>query len=149
MEAESKSSARHEVAGGTFLRGMERKLAEATAPQMEGVTARVVFRGTTGMSIWLILVLLVPLNILLLVIVPLTRRQGRAVIVTDRGVHIFHTGGWAGGKIKRKVATLSRPVEVELTRFGLKLGEERKIYAVGGTSGAMKEAAVLAQQPPG
>lgn len=141
--SEPKSAARSE---GASFKGIEREVADAAAPQLEGETARVVYVGTTGMSFWLILALLVPLNLLLLIIVPLTRRQGRGVVVTDRAVHVFHINT-KRVRIKRKVATLSRPVEVELTRWGLTLGDERKIYSVG-TSAAMKEAAALAKQPP-
>jgi len=79
---------------------------------------------------------------------PLAWRKGRGVIVTDRAVHIFNVN-LKRVKIRRKMATLNRPVAVKLTGFGLKLGDERKIYAIGHRErAAMKEAAALAEQPP-
>lgn len=139
-----------EVAGGNYLlpgrRAVEQKYLEKAAPLMEGEIPQAVFRGKTGMSVWLLLALLVPLNIVILLIWILITRD-RLVIVTDRRIHILRPGSVR--QVPERVATLSRPAEAELTRFGLKLGEEKKIYATLGTSGAMKEAAALGQQPPG
>lgn len=131
-------------------------------PEMEGEIPRVVFRGNTGMTVWGP-VLLVAVAIVaalaagpgvgavgalaaLALVISLLIMRARVVVVTERRVHIFQAK--ARRKSKRsKVVTLNRPAEVRLTRFGLRLGEERKIYAVLRT-GAMKEAAALAGQPP-
>jgi hypothetical protein len=141
-----------EVAGGgkniSGRNRLERRYVQDAASHMEGETPQVIFRGNTFMSIWLLLLLLVPLNIVIVLLYLFIARH-RAVIVTDRQIHIFQPKGLVGGKsMSNEVATLSRPAEVELTRWGLKLGDEKKIYAIIGTSESMKQAAALAQQPP-
>jgi hypothetical protein len=145
------STALHEQSenGGTAELGrLERQwLKEMTPlkPELERETAQAVFRGNTGMTGWVVLLLLVPLNILIVVIALLVMKA-RVVIVTDRHVHIFEAKARRKSPSER-VVTLNRPAEVKLTRFGLQLGEEKEIYAVLRT-GAMKRAAALAQQPP-
>lgn len=121
------------------------KNAQKSLPQMEGETPRAVFRGSTGTIWWLMLPF--PLSIPIIVYNIFMKRQ-RMVVVTDRRVHIFPPGSTKRG-MRKKAVTLDRPTEVKLTRFGLQLGDARKLYSKIGTSGAMKEVAALAEQPPG
>lgn len=133
--------------GSSVLPGrtkVERKYVELATPQMEGETPQVVFRGKTGMSVVLLLVLLIPLNVFIALLWVLITRP-RLVIVTDRRVHIFVPGSVR--KPPTKLAMLDRPAQVELTRYGLRLGDQ-KIYALLGEFGGMKQAAELAQQRP-
>ncbi|MGZ6045900.1 MAG: hypothetical protein ACXWNW_15345 [Isosphaeraceae bacterium] len=139
----------NDVIGNKYGKQAERKILESAAPEMEGQTPRVCFRGQTGFSLWFFLlsILVPPLAIFLLLFVAPFIVRSRAVVVTDRHIYVFHTKG-STSRIKSKLATLDRPAEVKLTRFGLKVGDERKVYGPPGGSAAMNAAASLAQQPP-
>ncbi|MGZ3387578.1 MAG: hypothetical protein ACXVB5_22120, partial [Isosphaeraceae bacterium] len=70
------------AAGGNYVlpgrTKVEQKYVELAAPQMEGETPKVVFRGKTGMTVWLLLC--PPLIVFWILWVLITRQ--RMVVVT-------------------------------------------------------------------
>ncbi len=99
-----------------------------------------VFRGQTSVSP---IVLPVVGSLLFMLVKP------RTVIVTDKSVVTVQGGAWSQSSV---VGLVSRhvcgSVQVAVTRWGLQIGDDDKIFALPTTLGEMQEVARLAQRAP-
>jgi hypothetical protein len=68
----------------------------------------------------------------------------RTVIVTDASVITLQESIWLQSKVSHLVSRHRRgSVPMKLTRLGLKVGDDAKIFAMIGSFQAMKQAAVV------
>jgi hypothetical protein len=116
---------------------IERKLVERSGEYLGGEEVLRIFRGQTLVS-----PVFVPLVGPLLFIV-----KPRAVMVTERSVITLQQSRWSQSTI---VGLVSKhecgSVPIEVTRWGLTIGDEEKIYASFSTLDDMKEVARLASR---
>jgi hypothetical protein len=117
---------------------IERRLVENAREHLGDEEVLAVFRGQTFLSP----VILPLIGFLLFMLV-----KFRAVIVTDKSVVTVQQSLWSQSTV---VGLVSRhvcgSVPMELTRWGLKIGDDDTIFAMPTTLAEMKEAARLAER---
>ena len=129
MESSTAAGPEHEQLGPS-----ERKLVESAAEHVGDARVLTVFRGQTLVS-----PAIVPL---IGPIVSAFVAKPRSVIVTDRSVITVQESLWFQAQVVRVVSTYpcgSAPMR--LTRFGLKIGDDERIFARLGSFAAMKRVA--------
>jgi hypothetical protein len=70
----------------------------------------------------------------------------RAVIVTDRSVVTVQQSLWSQSTVVGLVSRYSRSVPIEVSRWGLKVGDDDKLFALPSTLPQLREAARLAER---
>jgi len=114
----------------------ERKLIDDAAEYLGGDRVHAVFRGQTVVS-----PAVVP------IIGPLFLGRPRSVIVTDTTVVTVQESIWFQSRVVRLVSKYRRgSVPLELTRLGLKVADDAKIFAMLGTFPAMRRVATVGSQ---
>ena len=114
---------------------IERKLVEKAQEHLGDEEVLRVFRGQTFLS-----PVFVPLVGPMLYMV-----KPRTVMVTERSVITLQQSRWSQSTVVGVVSRHARgSVPVEVTRWGLRIGAEDKIFALLGTLDDMKEVARLA-----
>jgi hypothetical protein len=116
---------------------IQRRLLENSRDHLGDEEALAVFRGQTSVSP-LILPLIGPLLFKLV--------NPRAVIVTDRSVVTVQQTPWSQSTVRGLVSRYDRSVPIELTRWGLKIGDDDKIFALPSTFPDMREVGRLAER---
>lgn len=117
---------------------IERKLVEKAKEYLGDEEVLRVFRGQTQLS-----PVFVPLVGPLLFSV-----KPRAVMVSERSVITVQQSRWSQSTVVRVVSKHERGVvPIEITRWGLRIGDEETIYASFSTLDDMKEVARLAAGP--
>lgn len=116
--------------------GTERKLVDSLKEHLGDERVLTVVRGQTFVSP-VVLPLISPLLFIFLV-------RPRTVIVTDKSLITVEESIWLQSKVTRLVSRYgSGAVPVRLSRLGLKIGPDRKIFAMLGSFPAMRKAATL------
>ena len=119
-----------------LLTGTQQKLVESAKEHLRGEQVLAVFSGQTFIS-----PVFLPVVSALLFVFGV---KPRAVIVTDASVITFQESIWLQSKIARVVSRHRRgSVPIKLTRLGLKVGDEPKVFAMIGSFEAMKQAALV------
>ncbi len=117
---------------------IERKLVEKAREYLGDEEVLRIFRGQTQVS-----PVFVPLVGALLFNV-----KPRAVMVSERSVITVQQSRWSQSTVVRLVSRHERGVvAIEVTRWGLRIGDEETIYASLSTLDDMKEVARLASEP--
>jgi hypothetical protein len=116
---------------------IERRLVENSAEHVGDEQVLVVFRGQTYVSP-LVLPLIGPLLFKLV--------HPRAVIVTDRSVVTVQQSLWSQSTVVGLVSRYGRSVPIEVSRWGLKIGDDEKLFALPSTLPQLREAARLAER---
>jgi hypothetical protein len=116
----------------------ERKLVEEAAEYLGEESVRAVFRGQTTVS-----PAIVP------IIGPLFAARPRSVIVTERLLVTVQESIWFQSRVLRLISRYRRgSVPLQLTRLSLRLGDDRKIFAMLGAFPAMRRVATIGSQAP-
>lgn len=119
---------------------IEHKLVDNAREHLQDEEVRGLFRGQTFVS-----PVILPIVSSLLLMV-----KSRAVIVTDKSVVTVQQSFWSESTV---VALVSRhdcgSIPIEVSRWGLKIGDDPKIFALLTTLEDMTEVARLAAQPAG
>jgi hypothetical protein len=116
--------------------GTELKLVESVKEYLEDERVLAVVRGQTFVSP-VVLPLIGPLLLIFLV-------RPRSVIVTDQSLITVEESIFLQSKVTRLVSRYrSGAVPVRLSRLGLKIGTDRKVFAMLGSFPAMRRAATL------
>jgi hypothetical protein len=119
-----------------LLTGTQQKLVESAKEHLRGEQVLAVFQGQTFISP----VFLPVVSALLFVF----GARPRTVIVTDASVITLQESIWLQSKVSHLVSRHRRgSVPMKLTRLGLKVGDDAKIFAMIGSFQAMKQAAVV------
>lgn len=114
----------------------ERRLLDGAKEHLGDEQVLAVVRGQTLVSP-IILPLIGPLLFLFNV-------KPRTVIVTDKSVVTVQESIWMQSSVVRLVSRYHcGSVLIQLTRLGLKIGDDKRIFAMRGSLPAMKQAAVL------
>jgi hypothetical protein len=111
--------------------GPELKLIESVGEYLEDEPVVAVVRGQTFVSP-LVLPIIGPLLFVFLV-------NPRSVIVTDKSLITVQESIWFQSKVTRLISRYRKgAVPVSRTRLGLKIGEDRRIFAMLGSLPAMR-----------
>ena len=116
---------------------IERRLVDNGAEHLGDEEVLAVFRGQTRVSP-LFLPLIGPLLFGLV--------SPRAVIVTDRSVVTMQQSIWSQSTVVGLVSRYDRSVPIEVSRWGLKIAGDQKIFALPSTFPQLHEVARLAER---
>lgn len=119
-----------------FTREVERKLLESASKHIGDEKALVVFRGQTFVSP----IALPLIGSLLFVWIA----KPRTVIVTEKSLITVQESIWSESKVVRLVSRYRRgSVPVELSRLGLRIAQDKRIFSMIGSLPEMRRAAEL------
>jgi hypothetical protein len=117
---------------------IERKLGDNSREHLGNEEVLTVFRGQTRVSP-LVLPLIGPLLVGLV--------KPRAVLVTGRTVLTVEQSRWSQSTVGSVVSRYDRgSVPIEVTRWGLRIGDDEKIFALPSTLADMHDVARLAER---
>jgi hypothetical protein len=116
---------------------IERRLVENSGEHLRDEAVLAVFRGQTNVSP-LVLPLIGPLFFKLV--------KPRAVIVTDASVVTVQQSIWSQSTVVGFISRYSRSVPIEVSRWGLKIADDDKIFALPSTLPQLREVARLAER---